>query len=51
VIATSASIVIAMTAGYRTVMILAVAAYALAALAAAPLTGFRKSRKRRGVEV
>ncbi len=37
VIATSAAIVVAMTAGYRTVVILAAGAYALAALAALPL--------------
>jgi hypothetical protein len=36
VIATSAAIIIAMTAGYRTVVILAAGAYALAAVAAAP---------------
>ncbi|MFQ5805790.1 MAG: spermidine synthase [Phycisphaerae bacterium] len=43
VIATSAAIAVAMTAGYRTVVILAAAAYALAALAAAPLARHRQS--------
>jgi spermidine synthase len=41
VIATSAALAIAMSAGYRTVVALAAAAYALAALAAAPLNASR----------
>jgi spermidine synthase len=43
VIATSTAIVVAMTAGYRTVVILAVGAYALAAAAGAPLARYRHS--------
>jgi len=40
VIATSTAIVVAMTAGYRTVVILAAGAYVLAAVAAAPLARY-----------
>jgi hypothetical protein len=43
VIATSAAIVVAMTSGYRTVVVLAVGAYALAAAAGASLAGKRQA--------